>query len=95
MRPKIPAIVPLAAALAALGVAPAQADQTSTKDPVIDPVQRDQAAKDAVGRIDYRVDENLFGMTVHRASDGQLFAQHYSHSSHASHASHRSHYSSR
>lgn len=92
-------ILPLAAALAALGgasVAKATTgEQAQTSSPTTDAAA---VTTKAEPNVLFKVGEDLFGLIVTRNADGTVLAQHYSHrshSSHSSHSSHRSHYSSR
>ena len=95
MAKKLPTILSLSAALAALpGVAttlPAPADAATN------PEQADMAAtKPSSPRranVIFSTGKDLLGLIVTTTADGTVVAQHDSHYSHSSHASHRSHYS--
>ena len=88
MRSKVPTIVPLATALAALAVDHAQATP-ATPEPAPGSVQPSEATQNLVpANLFYTVGEELFGMTAMQGSDGVPYAEHQSHASHASHRSH-------
>jgi hypothetical protein len=99
MDNKYKAILPLGAALAALGVPAAQAaipSQNSTDDQSTGHSTA-SVTRDQVNQV-VKVGGDLLGFVVTQDADGMVVAQHYSHyshSSHSSHSSHQSHYSSR
>jgi hypothetical protein len=94
MTKKPIAIIPIAAALAALGgttAATATTGEQAEKN-MAQTHAEDTAAK-AGPNVLFKVGENLLGLTVLKQADGTVLAQHFSHSSHGSHGSHRSHFS--
>jgi len=95
MAKKLPKLVSLTAALAALSVVPAvtpAAASTGGADQGdVTPQGRTNSGK---ANVFLPVGRDLLGLIVTTSADGTLVAQHDSHYSHSSHASHRSHYSS-
>jgi hypothetical protein len=97
MAKKLPSILSLAAALAALSgvttVAPALAAATNlgTNDEDVNP---QGATNTGRANVFMPVGTDLLGLIVTTAEDGTVVAQHDSHYSHSSHASHSSHMSS-
>ena len=95
MSRKTQTIIPLAAALAALGAsgAPAEVNAAVPEGTVV----RTTAVLKPTGQpnLFYTIGDDLLSFTVTQNADGTMVAQHYSHSSHSSHASHASHASSR
>lgn len=97
MAKKLPAVLSLTAALAALsGIAtgaptPAAANTLGNDDENVTPQGRTNTGK---ANVFLPAGEDLLGLIVTTTADGQVVAQHDSHYSHSSHASHRSHYSS-
>jgi hypothetical protein len=95
MAKKIPHVVGLGAALAALSGATALSPTTAVANvPAADQAEKGQVAKGEPNVV-FPAGKDLLGLIVTTAADGTVLAQHYSHSSHASHASHSSHYSGR
>jgi hypothetical protein len=96
MAKRLPKILSLAAALAALsGVTavnstPAAANTTSTDEAG---TTQSSPIASAEPNVFMSVGSNLLGLIVTTAADGTVVADHYSHVSHSSHSSHRSHYS--
>ena len=96
MAKKLPNILSLTAALAALsgvtavGPMPAAADTVGTSEAAT-PQGRTNAGK---ANVFIPVGQDLLGLIVTTSEDGTVVAQHDSHASHSSHSSHRSHYSS-
>jgi hypothetical protein len=96
MAKKLPTVLSLTAALAALagtsvvGAAPAAASTPGT-DEATTPQGRTNTGK---ANVFMPVGQDLLGLIVTTSADGTVVAQHDSHYSHSSHASHRSHYSS-
>src|SRR5678815_1005649 len=98
MAKKLPQLLSLSAALAALSGITALAPTTAAANiPTAD--QADTAHKGQVARgepnVFFTVGNDLLGLIVTTAADGTVLAQHYSHSSHSSHSSHYCHYSGR
>jgi hypothetical protein len=95
MAKKIPTVLSLTAALAALSgtaVAPMPAAaNTTSNDETVAPQGRTNTGK---ANVFMPVGQDLLGLIVTTSEDGTVVAQHDSHYSHSSHASHRSHYSS-
>jgi hypothetical protein len=95
MAKKIPTVLSLTAALAALSgvtaVAPTPAAANTTSDEAITPQGRTNTGQ---ANVFMPVGQDLLGLIVTTSADGTVVAQHDSHYSHSSHASHRSHYSS-
>src|SRR5690349_15224280 len=98
MAKKVPHILGLSAALAALSGATALTSSTAAASvpgsDQADHFQKSRTAKDEPN-VFFPVGKDLLGLIVTTAADGTVFAQHYSHSSHSSHSSHYSHYSGR
>jgi hypothetical protein len=96
MAKKLPTVLSLTAALAALagtsmvGVAPVKASTGGT-DEANTPQGRTNTGK---ANTFVPAGQDLLGLIVTTSDDGTVVAQHDSHYSHSSHASHRSHYSS-
>ena len=93
MAKKLPTILSLSAALAALpGVA-----VTLPADAATNPEKADVAAtkpsSPRQANVVFSAGNDLLGLIVTTTADGTVVAQHDSHYSHSSHASHRSHYS--
>lgn len=98
MAKKVPHILGLGAALAALSGAAALAPTTAAANvPTTDQSDHAQKGQVALGQpnVFFPADKDMLGLIVTTAADGTVLAQHYSHSSHASHSSHYSHYSGR
>jgi hypothetical protein len=95
MAKKIPTVLSLTAALAALSgtvaVAPTPAAANTTGDEAVRPQGRTNSGK---ANVFMPVGQDLLGLIVTTTENGEVVAQHDSHYSHSSHASHRSHYSS-
>lgn len=95
MAKKIPTVLSLTAALAALagtsvGAAPTEANTPGVTDEAVAPQGRTNTGK---ANVFLPVGRDLLGLIVTTSADGTVVAQHDSHYSHRSHASHRSHYS--
>ena len=97
MNEKKAAVVPLAAALAALAsTANATAPVTQSENPGTTTTESWQAnATKIEPNTIFTAGEDLLGLLVTQNADGTVVAQHSSHYSHSSHASHASHASSR
>jgi len=96
MPKKIPQLLSLSAALAALSSANALAPATAAADvPTTDEVSSARQGQVVEGEpnVFFPAGKDLLGLIVTTAADGTLMAQHYSHYSHSSHSSHSSHYS--
>jgi hypothetical protein len=88
-------IMPLAAALAALGGMGAAAAATGPQaEQNAQQVPASGAGIKSEPNVFFKAGADLLGLIVTRQADGTVLAQHYSHSSHGSHASHSSHVSS-
>jgi hypothetical protein len=95
MRKKVPQILGLSAALAALSGATALAPTPAVgKVPTTDLAGTTQKAQAPEGEpnVFFPAGKDMLGLIVSTAANGTIVADHYSHSSHASHSSH---YSSR
>jgi hypothetical protein len=98
MAKKVPNILGLGAALAALSGAAALSPTTAAANvPATDQADHTEKGEVAKGEpnVVFPAGKDLLGLIVTTAADGTVLAQHYSHSSHASHSSHYSHYSGR
>jgi hypothetical protein len=85
-------ILPVAAALAALGgVSTAAANTSEAQAKVLSTDVGGTTIKSEPNLL-FKAGEDLLGLIITRSATGAVLAQHYSHSSHSSH---RSHYSSR
>ena len=95
MAKKIPTVLSLTAALAALSgavaVAPTTAAANTTGDEAVTPQGRTNTGN---ANVFLPVGQNLLGLIVTTTENGEVVAQHDSHYSHSSHASHSSHMSS-
>ena len=93
MPKKLPTIMPLAAALAALtgtaAIIAAPADAKTTEPVTSDSIKATEPSGAAPNRV-VSVGEDFLGFIVTNKADGTVLAQHYSHYSHSSHASHYS-----
>jgi hypothetical protein len=98
MAKKLPTILPLAAAIAALqglsAITPTPAAASTTGIDETNATRVGPVAK-AEPNVFMSIGGDLFGLIVTKGADGTVVADHYSHSSHSSHSSHHSHYSSR
>jgi hypothetical protein len=98
MKKKVPQILGLSAALAALSAVTALAPTPAAANvPTTDQAgttQKTQAPKGEPNAF-FPAGKDMLGLIVSTAANGTIVADHYSHSSHASHSSHSSHYSSR
>jgi hypothetical protein len=95
MAKKLPTILSLGAALAALqGVSAVNTTAAAVSFPGSDETNLTQIGRVATGEpnVFMSVGNNLLGLIVTTKTDGTVVADHYSHSSHSSHSSH---YSSR
>jgi hypothetical protein len=95
MEKKIPQIVGLSAALAALsGVAALAPTPAAANMPTTDQASTTQKAQAPKGEpnVFFPAGKDMLSLIVSTAANGTIVADHYSHSSHASHSSH---YSSR
>jgi hypothetical protein len=98
MQKKVPQILGLSAALAALsGAAAIAPTPTAANVPTADQTSTTQKAQAPTGEpnVLFSAGTDMLGLIVSTSANGTIVAQHYSHSSHASHSSHSSHYSSR
>jgi len=98
MAKKVPTILSLGAALAALqGVSAVSATPAAASISGSDVANEAQTGRDAKAEpnLFMSVGSDLLGLIVTTKADGTIVADHYSHYSHSSHSSHRSHYSSR
>jgi hypothetical protein len=98
MAKKVPNILGLSAALAALSGATALSSTPAAAN-VHAANQADQTENGQVAKgepnVVFPAGKDMLGLIVTKAADGTVLAQHYSHASHASHSSHYSHYSGR
>jgi ABC-type nickel/cobalt efflux system permease component RcnA len=95
MAKKLPTILSLGAALAALqGVYAVNATSAAASIPRSNEANATQSGRVAQGEpnVFMSVGNDLLGLIVTTKADGTVVADHYSHSSHSSHSSH---YSSR
>jgi hypothetical protein len=95
MAKKLPTILSLGAALAALqGVSALNAKPLVASIPGSDEANATRTGRSVKGEpnVFMSVGSDLLGLIVTRGADGTVVADHYSHSSHSSHSSH---YSSR
>jgi hypothetical protein len=95
MAKKLPTILSLGAALAALqGVSAVNATSAAASIPRSNEANATQNGRVAQGEpnVFMSVGNDLLGLIVTTKADGTVVADHYSHSSHSSHSSH---YSSR
>ena len=97
MAKKLPTVLSLTAALAALSGVTTGTSTTATantlgnNDETVSPQGRTNTGN---ANVFLPAGKDLLGLIVTKTEDGQVVAQHDSHYSHSSHASHRSHYSS-
>lgn len=90
-------LVPLSAAVAALGTAPAYAsiETDATQNNMIQDAKMKASEGALIGVTSYLIGAEEHILLMKRSQSGVMYAAHGSHSSHSSHGSHRSHRSGR